>query len=112
MASARLLFAFFSSAFNSLKPHNLAGKLLTSFSLEHQFILWITDFLTHRSQRILVNGHFSDLLFTDNDTVLSLLSEHTQDHSPALTDFIQWCHNSCLDLNSSKTKEMVIQFSQ
>ncbi|CAM4658728.1 unnamed protein product [Leuciscus chuanchicus] len=62
--SARLLFADFSSAFNTMQPHILAEKLITRFHLNHQLILWIIDFLTNRSQRVLVNHTLSDNLFT------------------------------------------------
>ena len=62
--TARLLFADFSSAFNSMQPHILAEKLITRFHLNHQLTLWIIDFLTNRSQRVLVNHTLSDTLFT------------------------------------------------
>jgi len=62
--SARLLFADFSSAFNTLQPHILANKLSSSFHLDDQLILWLLDFLTHRSQRLHVNNIFSDIQFT------------------------------------------------
>jgi hypothetical protein len=60
-SSVRLLFADFSSAFNTLQLHILANKLSSRFYLEDQLILWLLDFLTHRSQRVLVNNTFSDL---------------------------------------------------
>ncbi len=63
-ATARLSFADFSSAFNTLQPHILAEKLSTCFHLDDQLILWIIDFLTNRSQRVLVNNTFSNLTFT------------------------------------------------
>lgn len=62
--SARLLFVDFSSAFNTMQPYILAEKLITRFHLNHQLILWILDFLTKRSQRVLVNHTLSDNLFT------------------------------------------------
>ncbi len=61
---ARLLFADFSSAFNTMQPHILAEKLMTRFSLDHQVIMWVIDFLTNRSQRVFVNGSYSDILHT------------------------------------------------
>lgn len=64
--TARFLFADFSSAFNTLQPHILAEKLISRFHLEDKLILWImhNNFLTNRSQRVLVNNIFSDLLYT------------------------------------------------
>ncbi len=138
-----LLFAGFSSAFNSLQPHILATKLSSRFHLDDQLIMWILDFLTNRSQRVLVNNTFSDvrytstgspqgcvlspllfILYTDDcrstlpncylvkyadDTVLlSLWSGPSQNHGPALQE---WCDSSHLELNVSKTKEMMVTFS-
>jgi len=58
---ARILFADFSSAFNTIQPHILANKLASHFSLDNHWVLWITDFLTNRLQRVFVNGCFSEL---------------------------------------------------
>ena len=41
---ARILFADFSSAFNTMQSHILANKLVS------HLVLWIIDFLTNRSQ--------------------------------------------------------------
>ncbi|KAK0146882.1 putative RNA-directed DNA polymerase from transposon BS [Merluccius polli] len=144
--TVRLLFADFSSAFNTMQPHILAEKLITRFHLNHQLTLWIIDFLTNRSQRVLVNHTLSDTLFTstgspqgcvlspllfilytdncrstqpnchfvkfaDDTVLLSLLPSHIQHHSSALQDFILWCEKSCLELNISKTKDMIVTFS-
>lgn len=62
--TARLLFVDFSSAFNTLQPHILAETLGSRFHLEDQLIHWIIDFMTNRSQRVLVNNTLSDLLYT------------------------------------------------
>ena len=61
---ARLQFADFSSASNTLQSHILAEKLSTHFHLDNQLILWISDFLTNRSQKMLVNNTSSDVLVT------------------------------------------------
>ena len=61
-AHVRLLFADFSSAFNTMQPHLLIERLLYDFKLPHQIVLWILDFLTDRVQRVSVNGRFSDSL--------------------------------------------------
>ncbi|XP_047436385.1 uncharacterized protein LOC125005237 [Mugil cephalus] len=49
-SSTRLLFADFSSAFNTLQLHILAERLQRNFNLSSQLILWILDFLTNRTQ--------------------------------------------------------------
>jgi len=61
---ARILFADFSSAFNTMWPHILAEKLINRFRLSHQLILWIIDFLTNRTQRVLVSDTFSEVQST------------------------------------------------
>ena len=61
-AHVRLLFADFSSAFNTMQPHLLIESLPCDFKLPHQIVLWILDFLTDRVQRVSVNGRFSDSL--------------------------------------------------
>ena len=61
---ARIVFADFSSAFNTIQPHILANKLVSYFSLDNHLVLWIIDFLTNRLQRDFVNGCFSELSLT------------------------------------------------
>ena len=47
-----------------------------------------------------------------SDTVLlSLLSTLNLHHSSVLQDFITWCEGACLQLNSTKTKEVIVTFS-
>ena len=41
---------------------------------------------------------------------MSLLQGSESDHGNALTDFISWCDDNFLDLNVSKTKELIIDF--
>ena len=57
-AFVRLVFIDFSSAFNCIQPHILAGRLATH-NIGSGLIAWIMDFLTHRSQRVRVNGTLS-----------------------------------------------------
>ena len=48
--------------------------------------------------------------FADDSALLSLLFGSQQDHGPALRDFVEWCDDSYLKFNVSKTKELVIDF--
>lgn len=41
---------------------------------------------------------------------MSLLQGHHSNHGSALPEFVSWCDNSFLDLNVSKTKEIIIDF--
>ena len=49
--SSRIMFFDFSSAFNTIQPHILARKLL-EMNVRHDFILWICNYLTNRSQYV------------------------------------------------------------
>ena len=48
--------------------------------------------------------------FADDNALLSLLQGTQDGHSAALDDFTKWCDESYLDLNMSKTKEIIIDF--
>ena len=48
--------------------------------------------------------------FADDGALLSLLQGSEQYHGPALTEFVDWRDNSYLDLNVTKTKEMIVDF--
>ncbi len=65
---AKLLFADFSSAFNSLQPYILVEKLITDFGLDFNLVGWILDFLTDRTQRVRVNGRLSAPLISSTGT--------------------------------------------
>ncbi|KAL1278232.1 hypothetical protein QQF64_024905 [Cirrhinus molitorella] len=49
--------------------------------------------------------------YADDTVLLSLLSDSSQNHGPVLQEFVEWCDSSHLELNVSKTKEMVVTFS-
>jgi len=66
-------------------------------------ILYTDDCRSNYLNRFLVN-------FADDGTGLSLLQGSEQYHGPALTEFVGWCNNSYLDLNVTKTKEMIADF--
>ena len=44
--------------------------------------------------------------------LLNLLFNEETGHGPVVGDFIDWCHQSCLCLNATKTKDMYIDFSK
>ena len=53
--SARVLYFDFSSAFNTIQPHILARKLI-NMNIPSQFVMWILDYLTNRTQLVLLKG--------------------------------------------------------
>jgi len=61
----KIIFADFSSAFNTVQPHMLAQKLIDKFKMSHQLVRWILNFLTDRRQRVIVNGNSSDVIITN-----------------------------------------------
>ncbi len=50
------------------------------------------------------------LKFADDTVIVSLLHNAETSHGPVLQDFISWCDQSFLVLNTSKTKDMFIDF--
>lgn len=48
--------------------------------------------------------------FADDSVIMSLLKGGEVDHGPVVNDFVTWCKESCLELNVSKTKDMVVDF--
>ena len=67
------------------------------------YILYTDDCRSNHLNRFLVK-------FADDSALLSLLQGSEQYHGPALTEFVDWCDNSYLDLNVTKTKEMIVDF--
>ena len=82
---ARVLFIDFSSAFNTIQPHLLAQKLI-ALNVNTSTILWIIEFLTHRTQYVNLNGKSLETLITNTGApqgcVLSpvLYSIYTNDY--------------------------------
>lgn len=48
--------------------------------------------------------------FADDSVIVSLLTESEPDVGPVIDNFIQWCDDSFLNINASKTKEMCFDF--
>ena len=82
------------------KPGSPQGCVLSPLL----FILYTDDCRTTQPNSHLVN-------YADDTVLLSLLSGPSQQHGPALQEFLDWCDSSCLELNTSKTKYMVVTLS-
>lgn len=110
----RLMFVDFSAAFNTIQPHLLIQRLMNIFGLEGSIVGWILDFQTCRTQRVRVNGQFSDLTVTSTGSpqgcVLSPLLYILYTNDCCSTYFFNWCEESFLSLNILKTKNMCIDF--
>ena len=80
----RIMFFDFSSAFNTIRPSLLAGKL-AAMHVDPNTVAWITNYLTLRPQYVRLQGCRSDLLMgstgVPQGTVLSpfLFTVYTSD---------------------------------
>ncbi len=63
-AHVKILFADFSSAFNTIRPRMLAKVLSSEFALEAGLIAWIVDFLSGRIQRVKAGASLSEKMIT------------------------------------------------
>ena len=50
------------------------------------------------------------LKYADDSVIVSLLQGNESSHGPIIDDFVKWCEESYLQLNISKTKDMIIDF--
>ena len=136
--TARLMFDYF-SAFNTLQPHihplpparpvdpavyrppdqkvtdkvnnTFSSVLVTSSGFTQScllspllFILYANDYrCTHPDCHLVKDA--------DDTVLLPLLSGPSYHHSSALHEFVEWCDKLALELNTEKTKEMVVTFS-
>ena len=67
------------------------------------YVLYTDDCRINHLNRFLVT-------FANDSILLSMLQGSEQHHAPALTEFVDWCDNSYLDLNVTKTMEMIVDF--
>ncbi len=118
----RMLFVDYSSAFNTIVPATLVGKLQT-LGLNRSLCSWILDFLTGRSQLVRMGNNISSPLVLNTGApqscVLSplLYSLYTHDctathSSNVIVKFTltKWCQENHLSLNIDKTKELVVDY--
>ncbi|KAI3353238.1 hypothetical protein L3Q82_019779, partial [Scortum barcoo] len=98
----RMLFLDFSSAFNTIIPQHLVGKLgLLGFSTP--LCNWLLDFLTERPQS--VHG------LPTNTTVVGLIrDENDLTYREVVEQLVRWCEGNNLILNVDKTKEIIVDF--
>lgn len=63
--------------------------------------------------RLIERGRIMTAVYTGSTCSRSTLLQGSEsDHSGALPAFVDWCDDSCHDLNVSKTKELVVTFSK
>jgi hypothetical protein len=104
----RILFIDFSSAFNTIQPCLLSQKLL-SYSVPPRLVLWIMQFLVHRTQSVRFQNSLSSIKYTSTGapqgTVLSpvLFTLYTNDcQGSSLTPVIKYSDDTAIeDLSNS-----------
>ena len=60
--AVRIMFFYFSSAFNTIQPILLRDKL-SSMGVDAHLVSWIVDYLTERPQFVMLGGCTSDTVF-------------------------------------------------
>ncbi|KAI3351750.1 hypothetical protein L3Q82_020590, partial [Scortum barcoo] len=113
--TVRILFLDFSSAFNTIQPPLLRDKL-SRMGVDPQLMDWISD-LPHWQTTV----HFcynSELSchtqkYADDTAIVGCIRDDREEEYRRLVgDFAAWCHTNHLQLNTSKTKELVIDFGR
>ncbi|KAI3376126.1 hypothetical protein L3Q82_016655 [Scortum barcoo] len=99
--TVRILFLDFSSAFNTIQPPLLRDKL-SRMGVDPQLMDWISDYLTGRPQSTLMTQAIVGCIRDDRE----------EEYRRLVGDFAAWCHTNHLQLNTSKTKELVIDFGR
>ncbi|KAI5100278.1 hypothetical protein C0J45_9264 [Silurus meridionalis] len=90
--TVRVTFFDFSSAFNTTQPVLLRDKMVY-IGVDHHLSTWILDYLTDRP-------HLVGLITDDDD----------RKYRELIQNFVDWCQQSCLQINMGKTKELVVDF--
>ncbi|KAI3357769.1 hypothetical protein L3Q82_015527, partial [Scortum barcoo] len=135
--TVRITFFDFSSAFNTIHPSLLRVKL-ERVEASDQLAAWVTNYLTDRPQFVRLQDCVSDVVvcstgappgnspltfplhpghiglqFSDDTAIVGCVSEGNDcEYRKVIMDFVDWCELNHLQVNASKTKEMVIDFSR
>ncbi|KAI4876406.1 hypothetical protein NFI96_004028 [Prochilodus magdalenae] len=100
----RMLFIDFSSAFNTIIPQHLIGKL-NLLGLNTSISNWILDWETSQCTARTTTS------FADDTTVVGLISKNDESaYREEVQRLRDWCRTNNLSLNIDKTKEMVVDF--
>ncbi|KAI3374877.1 hypothetical protein L3Q82_021415, partial [Scortum barcoo] len=102
--TVRITFFDFSSAFNTIHPSLLRVKLERAGASD-QLAAWVTNYLTDRPQFVRLQDCVSDVVVCSTEG-------NDCEYRKVIMDFVDWCELNHLQVNASKTKEMVIDFSR
>lgn len=89
---------------NMNKMHNYfyPGLLIAGFLLSPLLYIMYTNMCQSQHE----NRTF--IKFADDTVIVSLLNNSETSHGPVINEFVTWCDESFLELNTSKTKELII----
>ncbi|TWW52968.1 hypothetical protein D4764_0216870 [Takifugu flavidus] len=98
--TVRVMFFDFSSAFNTIQPRLLRAKL-ENMQMDAPLVSWIEDYLTGRPQ----------FKYSDDTVIVGCVENGQEDEYRDLVEsFVRWSRENLLQLNVTKTKEMVVDF--
>ncbi|TWW71544.1 hypothetical protein D4764_16G0000410 [Takifugu flavidus] len=108
--TVRVMFFDFSSAFNTIQPRLLRTKL-ENMQMNAPLVSWIEDYLTADFQYHSETCHLQKY---SDDTVIVGCVENGQEgeYRDLVESFVRWSREKLLQLNVTKTKEMVVDFSK
>ena len=103
--AVRIMFFYFSSAFNTIQPILLRDKEGSHKEVSSvRFTLYTSDF-QHES----VICHMQK--YSDVTAIIGCIADGQEtEYRGLVEDFVGWCVPNHLQLNTSKTKEMVVDF--
>ncbi|KAI3354692.1 hypothetical protein L3Q82_019183 [Scortum barcoo] len=112
----------FYSCFQHDPPLTAQGEAGESGASD-QLAAWVTNYLTDRPQFVRLQDCVSDVVvcstvatsrkFSDDTAIVGCVSEGNDcEYRKVIMDFVDWCELNHLQVNASKTKEMVIDFSR
>ena len=123
----------FSSVLNVIQPALLRGKL-EGAGLDEQLTAWTMGYLTNRPQYVRLHDCQSDVVvcstrapqtsdfrynsdhchcqkFSDDTAFTGCVSNGSdQEYRVVISEFVGFCETNALQINDSKTKEMVVDF--
>ena len=103
---ARLLFIDFSSAFDTILSHRLVSKLWVRVGLHTSKALGLLLYTLYTHDSTPVHHSNTFVKFAYDTTIVGLMSP-TRDEVERLAE---WCKVNNLLLNTSKTKELIVDF--
>ncbi|KAK7882814.1 hypothetical protein WMY93_028988 [Mugilogobius chulae] len=88
----------------------LSDKIITNIGSPQGCVLSPLLYILYTNSCTSSYPHRHLVKFADDTALISLLHGDEQEHGPVLSEFISWCDDSHLLLNTAKTKEMIIDF--